>query len=176
MAVRWGLREMWRLATAVLGALLAADTAAAAGGVPGGDREIRIGPGAGSAAGLVACAEPLPAVESALAQALRRGLFDVCEGYRNGAVSAGDYRATLEAYPALVLQMAALEALGGQQPDPEGSPRPEAVAIRRQLAVNPTLPVFCRTSAAAALVQSKRRGAVVLQLCALSLALKHHHD
>lgn len=130
------------VAAAVLVALLAARMAAAGEGADSGTREIRIGPLAGEADRLVICAEPRPATESALVHALRRGLFDVCGGYRAGTVSADEYRATLEAYPALVLQTAALAAL--EQPGLGGASQPQVVALRRQLAANPALPVLCR--------------------------------
>lgn len=111
------------VAAAVLVALLAARMAAAGEGADSGTREIRIGPLAGEADRLVICAEPRPATESALVHALRRGLFDVCGGYRAGTVSADEYRAALEAYPALVLQTAALAAL--EQPGLGGASQPQ---------------------------------------------------
>lgn len=136
-----GLMSAGRAAVAVLATLVAAPTGAA-------KPEIRVihsatHPETGVA---VVCLEPRPLadppLEPPLWRALRWGLFEVCESYKRGTIATGEYAATLEAYPALVVQLAALQAL-----DRPAVNEPAARAITdlyRQLANNAALRVLCK--------------------------------
>lgn len=122
-------------------------------------REVHIGPRAQDGS-IVICAEPRPAGGSSTADALRQGLFDVCEGYRAGAVSPEEYRATLAVYPAVVLHLAALEALDRLE-------LTEARTVGGWLNANPALPALCRSLPAeqwlsAATASSSRLAALCL--------------
>lgn len=83
-----------------------------------------------------------PSMEPSLWHALRRGLFDVCKSYSLGDIAAGEYATALAAYPALVLQLAALQALDGRAPH---KPTTRAIAtLYRHLASNPALRLLCK--------------------------------
>lgn len=84
-------------------------------------------PEAAGPADAVICVQPRPidrdhaAVSTAPVawadlEELRAGLFDLCEGYRTGAISAETHRSALEDVPALILLLAARSALGERLP------------------------------------------------------------
>lgn len=103
----------------------------------------------------VVCAEPRPACPAMSGaevclqgrggtwDLLRRGLFQICDGFRAGKLSEQEYRAGLVAYPALVAQVAALDFL--DQPRFGGPMSAEARTVGGWLNANPALPALCRS-------------------------------
>lgn len=94
----------------------------------------------------VVCLQPRPLEHPGLEPppwaGLRRGLFDVCNAYRAGRIPATDYAAALEAYPALVLKVVAIQSL---ERDASTPAIVNATAILQDdLAKNPALRLLCR--------------------------------
>ena len=76
------------------------------------------------------------------AQLLSAGLSDVCAAYRDGQVDGPQYRAALEDYPALVVELAGYRLVS--RLTPEGCASARALEVGVLIAENRALRALCR--------------------------------